>query len=92
MNRSCYALSADTHCSLSNLHNFLPASSVLRLSTLQSLLSLAALHKDLANVGFTPSSVKTWVSEWQGVEAEAKAAFVRSVASEFEKEDKAGHG
>ncbi|KAL7413204.1 hypothetical protein BDY24DRAFT_390880 [Mrakia frigida] len=77
---------------LSNLHNLLPTSSPLRLPTLKSMISLAVTHKDLNSIGLSPANIKQWVGEWEGVSDEDKAAFVESVAAEFERYDAAGQG
>ena len=85
-------VSACLSLSLSNLHNLLPTSSPLRLPTLKALISLAVLHKDLNSIGLSPANVKQWVGEWESVSDEDKAAFVQSIAADFEKYDAAGQG
>lgn len=67
--------------SLSNLHNLLPPSSSLRLPTVSALIDIAANNGDLAAIDLSPSLIKTWIGEWEGVSDEQKAEFVEKVAA-----------
>lgn len=73
--------------SLSNLHNLLPSSSSLRLPTISALVDIAAKNGDLSAVALSPSLVKTWLGEWEGVSDEQKAEFVEKVASSVAQTD-----
>ena len=74
------ATAASFACSLSNLHNLLPASSALRRPTISALIDVASSHGELSAVGISPSLVKTWIGEWADVGEADKAAFVEKVA------------
>lgn len=72
---------------LSNLFNSLEASSPLRLSVFNALLSLAAANDDLDYLTSSLTALPQWLAQWQVSESD-KAACLESVAKALESAEK----